>query len=287
MRRCSSSSTSRPSATFSKFPRASIRPFSARAKCFARCVPRTSSSPGEARHRSDSRRALRHAVEVGKRARTETSIARGTTSLAHVAVELAAEHLGGSFDDKRVVVVGAGEMGESLVSTLAPLVQRATVVVANRSVDKAVELGKSLHGRGLSLDTLSSELADADVVFARPPRRTCWRAQMMCAACARVDTAAPADRRCRRSARFRSRRRAAPRRFAPRRRRPARLCRAEDRVVRRAEIDHVVEIIDDELDRYALGARSRDAAPLITALRSRARMFAPLSSRASPTRCRR
>ena len=39
---------------------------------------------------------------------------------------------------------------------------------------------------------------------------------------------------------------------------------------RRAEIDHVVEIIDDELDRYALGARSRDAAPLITALRSRA-----------------
>ncbi len=213
---------------------------------------------------------FRHAVEVGKRARTETSIARGTTSLAHVAVELAAEHLGGSFDDKRVVVVGAGEMGESLVSALAPLVQRATVVVANRSVDKAVELGKSLHGRGLSLDTLSSELADADVVFS---------------ATAATDVLASADdvRRVRTGGHRRPLLivdAAVPRDFDPG---VAQLpgvslldvddlrAYAERRIAsRRAEIDHVVEIIDDELDRYALGARSRDAAPLITALRSRA-----------------
>ena len=39
---------------------------------------------------------------------------------------------------------------------------------------------------------------------------------------------------------------------------------------RRAEIDHVAEIINYELERYAVDARSRDVAPLVTALRSRA-----------------
>jgi glutamyl-tRNA reductase len=213
---------------------------------------------------------FRRAAEVGKRARTETAIARGTTSLAHVAVELAAEHLGRSFDDKRVVVVGAGEMGESLVSALAPRVQRATVVVANRSVDKAGELAKSLHGRGVSLDALSSELADADVVFS---------------ATAAADVLASADdvRRVRTGGHrgpLLIVDAAVPRDFDPgvSQLPGVSLLDVDDLrayaergiASRRSEIDHVVEIIDDELDRYALDARSRDAAPLITALRSRA-----------------
>ena len=39
-------------------------------------------------------RLFRHAVEVGKRARSETAIARGTTSLSQAAVAMAAERLG-------------------------------------------------------------------------------------------------------------------------------------------------------------------------------------------------
>ncbi len=213
---------------------------------------------------------FRHAVEVGKRARTETAIARGTTSLAHVAVELAAKHLGGSFDEKRVVVVGAGEMGESIVSALTPLVRRAMVVVANRSADRAVELAKGLKGRGVPLDTLGAELVDADVVFSataasevllnaddlRRARTGGHRGALLI-----VDAAVPRD-------------------FDPG---VAQLpgvslldvddlrAYAEREIAsRRAEIDHVVEIIDDELERYALDTRSRDVAPLVTALRSRA-----------------
>ncbi|HSB87911.1 MAG TPA: hypothetical protein VLD86_16475, partial [Ilumatobacteraceae bacterium] len=51
---------------------------------------------------------FRHAIETGKRARTETSIGRGTASVSHAAVEMATERLG-SLAGCRVLVVGAGE----------------------------------------------------------------------------------------------------------------------------------------------------------------------------------
>lgn len=215
-------------------------------------------------------RLFQHAVEVGKRARSETAIARGTTSLAHVAVALAAEHLGGGFDDRRIVVVGAGEMGESLVNALGRHARRAGVVVANRSVEKAIQLAKGLNGRGVGIDALLSELVDADVVFS---------------ATAATDVLISADDL--RRARTGGHRRpllvvdaAVPRDFDPD---VAQLpgvslldvddlrAYAEREIAsRRGEIDRVVAIIGDELDRYALDARARDVAPIVMALRSRA-----------------
>ena len=56
---------------------------------------------------------FRHAVTIGKRARTETGIARGTASVSHAAVELAAEKYG-SLAGLRVAVLGAGAMGEGI-----------------------------------------------------------------------------------------------------------------------------------------------------------------------------
>ncbi|MEI6402792.1 MAG: glutamyl-tRNA reductase, partial [Actinomycetota bacterium] len=56
---------------------------------------------------------FRHALETGKRARTETAISRSTASVSHAAVEMAHEHLD-SLDGRRVLVLGAGEMGEGV-----------------------------------------------------------------------------------------------------------------------------------------------------------------------------
>ncbi|MEZ5178111.1 MAG: hypothetical protein R2746_07480 [Acidimicrobiales bacterium] len=78
---------------------------------------------------------FRHALETGKRARTETDIARGTASVSHAAVEMAAERLG-ELTGKRVLVMGAGEMAEGMATAL----QRAGVTdvfVANRTWRKA------------------------------------------------------------------------------------------------------------------------------------------------------
>ncbi|MHB8439725.1 MAG: glutamyl-tRNA reductase [Acidimicrobiales bacterium] len=107
---------------------------------------------------------FRRAVQVGRRVRTDTAIARGSTSLAHVAVELAAERLGGSFGGRRVVVVGAGDMGEGLVNALQGR-QASDVVVVNRTRSRAHGLAERVGATAAGIDELGPALAQADVVL--------------------------------------------------------------------------------------------------------------------------
>ena len=63
-------------------------------------------------------RTFRHAIEVGKRARTETGIGRHAVSVSSAAVAVATEKLG-SLDQRSVLVLGAGEMGQGMALALA------------------------------------------------------------------------------------------------------------------------------------------------------------------------
>ncbi|MGI9032549.1 MAG: glutamyl-tRNA reductase [Acidimicrobiales bacterium] len=104
---------------------------------------------------------FRHAVEVGKRARTETDIGRGIVSLAHAAVAMAARRLG-PLADRRVVVLGAGEMGEGMVSALAGV---GDLVVVNRTWERAVGLAARVGARPVAFEDLPRALADADLLL--------------------------------------------------------------------------------------------------------------------------
>jgi glutamyl-tRNA reductase len=108
---------------------------------------------------------FRRAVQVGRRVRTETAIARGTTSLSHVALSLAAEQLGGALAGRRVTVVGAGDMGESLVSALHARHRPAELVVVNRTRARARALSEAAGGRAAGLDELPQALTAADAVI--------------------------------------------------------------------------------------------------------------------------
>jgi glutamyl-tRNA reductase len=106
---------------------------------------------------------FRHALEVGKRARTETAIGRSTASVSHAAVEMVAERFG-PLQDAKVLVVGAGEMGEGIGSALTGAgVGHVTVV--NRTHGRAVELAERLAGRAVPFVELPTALADADVLL--------------------------------------------------------------------------------------------------------------------------
>jgi glutamyl-tRNA reductase len=108
---------------------------------------------------------FRRAVRVGRLVRTETAIARGTTSLSHVALALVSEHLGGDLAGRNVAVVGAGEMGESLVSALRSRHRPADLVVVNRTRARALTLSETVGGRAAGLDELPDALRAADVVI--------------------------------------------------------------------------------------------------------------------------
>jgi glutamyl-tRNA reductase len=107
---------------------------------------------------------FRHALEVGKRVRSETAIARGTTSVSQAAVALAAHHLGG-LSGRRMLVIGAGEMGEGMAVALAASPGVADVVVANRNRSRAEALASRIGGRAVGAEELPTALAEVDVLL--------------------------------------------------------------------------------------------------------------------------
>lgn len=108
---------------------------------------------------------FRHALEVGKRVRTDTGIGRGTASVSHAAVELAADTLG-SLDGRRVLVVGAGEMGEGMAVALGSAAGVREVIVANRTLANGERLAERVGGWAVRLADVVQLLPEVDVVLA-------------------------------------------------------------------------------------------------------------------------
>ena len=106
---------------------------------------------------------FRHALEVGKRVRTETGISRHITSVSQAAVAMADQRLGG-LEGRRVLVLGAGEMGEGLARALNGG-GVAEILVANRTWDRAVDVAARLGGTPVRLDELPTHLAEIDVLL--------------------------------------------------------------------------------------------------------------------------
>jgi len=105
---------------------------------------------------------FRHAIETGKRARTETSIGRHTASVSHAAVDMARESLG-AIDGMTVLVVGAGDMGEGVTVALADS-GVGQVLVTNRTIAKAQALADRVSGSVTEFYRLAESLCEADVV---------------------------------------------------------------------------------------------------------------------------
>ena len=109
-------------------------------------------------------RAFRAALSAGKRARTETAISERSMSIPSVAVELARRALG-ELDDRRVLVVGAGETAELTARALAAKGVQA-IFIANRHYDRAIGLADRFSGRAVRFEDLPEEMIGADIVVA-------------------------------------------------------------------------------------------------------------------------
>lgn len=210
---------------------------------------------------------FRHALETGKRARTETAISRSTASVSHAAVEMADEHLG-TLVGRRVLVLGAGEMGEGVAVALVGA-GATDITVTNRTHDRAVHLADRVGGTVIPYTEYHRALADADVLL------TCSRAGTVVVSAEMVAEA--------------------------RRDRPAPLLivdiavprnvdssaadlpgvtlldlddlrewAARGLALRAHEVEHVRTIVGEEVERFAIDAVARQAAPLVAGLREHA-----------------
>lgn len=108
-------------------------------------------------------RLFHHSFSVAKRVRNETGIASRAVSVSTVAVELA-KRIFDRFDDKTVMLIGAGKMG----GLMARHLQRngvQSLMVTNRTFERAVELAGRIHGSPILFEDFPHYLKLADLVI--------------------------------------------------------------------------------------------------------------------------
>jgi glutamyl-tRNA reductase len=108
-------------------------------------------------------RIFSKAIQVGRRVRRVTRISRGSVSIGSAAVELAEKKLG-SLRGKKVLLVGAGEMGTLVAKAIANKDVKA-VLIANRTFSKAKELAEKIGGIAVRFDSLDKYLRECDIVI--------------------------------------------------------------------------------------------------------------------------
>ena len=103
------------------------------------------------------------AIRTSSRVRTDTRLAEGKVSIASVAVGDFAKSIFDHFDDKLVLVIGAGEMAEETLRYLKDEGVR-DIVVVNRSPERAQRVASEWGGRAVPWSELNSWLGRADVI---------------------------------------------------------------------------------------------------------------------------
>ena len=210
---------------------------------------------------------FRHAIETGKRARTETSIGKHTASVSHAAVEMANERLG-SLAGRRVLVVGAGDMGEGVAVALVGA-GATDITVTNRTQERALRLATRVGGTVVPFEELGVALRSADVLLTCSGAGSIIIDRELVTASRHgvtepllvVDIAVPRDV-------------AADVEHAPHvtllNLDHLRDWAARGLAMRAAEADRVRSIVAEEVERFSMEATARQAAPLVALLHEKA-----------------
>ncbi|HEX8372346.1 MAG TPA: glutamyl-tRNA reductase [Chthoniobacterales bacterium] len=103
------------------------------------------------------------AFSVAKQVRSQTAITRGSVSVGSVAVDLA-EKIFGDLGGCKVMVLGAGDTSERTAKALASKGVKS-VIVSNRSHERAVALAAEIGGRALHFEEWEAEFGTLDILI--------------------------------------------------------------------------------------------------------------------------
>ncbi len=108
-------------------------------------------------------RLMHRTFNVAKRVRTETGIGDNAVSISYAAIELG-KKIFGSLENKKVLLVGAGEMAELAVEHL---IQNKVggIYVANRTFEHGVELANRFNGKAVRLEEVGEVLQVVDIII--------------------------------------------------------------------------------------------------------------------------
>ncbi len=106
---------------------------------------------------------LHKSFSVAKRVRSETGVGSSAVSISSAAVELARK-IFGNLADKKVLLIGAGEMAELAAEHLVGQGVKS-VSVANRTLSRALDLAKRFNGEACSLEELYTRMEGVDIIL--------------------------------------------------------------------------------------------------------------------------
>lgn len=103
------------------------------------------------------------AIKLGKNVRAQTQIGEGAVSISSAAIELAKKTFK-SFKDRTVLIIGAGKIAELAIEILYRKGAK-TLLVANRSFEKARELAGLFGGAAIKLEKIFEYIRDIDIII--------------------------------------------------------------------------------------------------------------------------
>src|SRR5215469_12088541 len=106
---------------------------------------------------------MSRAFAVAKRIRSETGISHSAVSISYAAVELA-KKIFGTLSGKTVMIIGASKMGE-LAAKHLKRAGASSVLVTNRTFERAVELAKVFEGAAVPFEHFTDHIDRADIVI--------------------------------------------------------------------------------------------------------------------------
>jgi glutamyl-tRNA reductase len=113
---------------------------------------------------------FQRALASGRRVRSETQIARGTTSFAQASVMMATKELGVDLDGAEVLVIGAGQLAGGIARSLLTSQSRLRLLtICNRSAARVEQLAHDLNDERVvtgTLDDVTSLVTSARLVVA-------------------------------------------------------------------------------------------------------------------------
>lgn len=110
-------------------------------------------------------RVFQKAFQAVKEIRSRSGIGRGATSVGSVAVDLAEKIFRHDLSQQTIIIIGAGPMGAACGRHLAKKGAKS-ILVSNRSFDRAEALAAELGGRAVHFDQLLAAMREADIVVA-------------------------------------------------------------------------------------------------------------------------
>jgi glutamyl-tRNA reductase len=108
-------------------------------------------------------RLLPRAFSVAKRVRTETGIGDHAVSISYAAIELGRK-IFDTLEDKKVLLIGAGEMAELAVEHLQRN-KAGDIFVANRTFERGVALAGQFNGNAIRFEEIPNYLQQVDVII--------------------------------------------------------------------------------------------------------------------------